>query len=365
MLSQAITIESLAVPLAELSPRVVPVPRLNHVLFIVEDDDAFSYDFSLEDLYFSCVTIDRAWDVIEKKVPGIILISSSLEKHFSRHINYIRHYATDYSAPLILYSSRFDGGAQSMAWKYGFDDYYFGNLSHSFLNKIHFIGKIKESRTQNGANMRPVRTREQRTRMWAMKRAFDIAVSATALLVLSPVLLLIAIAIMLESRGPVLYVSKRAGNGYRVFDFIKFRSMRVGADNELRNLSGQNQYKDAVFFKIKNDPRVTPFGAFLRKTSLDELPQLINVLRGDMSLVGNRPLPLYEAEQLTSDRIAWRFLAPAGITGLWQITKRGRKEMSHEERIQLDMAYARKNSFIYDMKILLGTFPALMQQEEV
>ena len=122
---------------------------------------------------------------------------------------------------------------------------------------------------------------------------------------------------------------------------------------------------EGVFFKIKDDPRITKFGAFLRTTSLDEIPQLFNVLIGDMSLVGNRPLPLYEAEKLTKDQIAWRFLAPAGITGLWQITKRGKDNMSPDERIALDMEYAMKNSFWLDMKILMSTFPALLQKEKV
>jgi lipopolysaccharide/colanic/teichoic acid biosynthesis glycosyltransferase len=145
--------------------------------------------------------------------------------------------------------------------------------------------------------------------------------------------------------------------------------MRQGADAELTKLAHLNQYgensKNGVFFKIKDDPRITRFGQFLRNTSLDEIPQLFNVLRGDMSLVGNRPLPLYEAEKLTKDQIAWRFLAPAGITGLWQITKRGKDNMSPDERIALDMEYAMKNSFWLDMKILLSTFPALLQKEKV
>jgi len=129
-----------------------------------------------------------------------------------------------------------------------------------------------------------------------------------------------------------------------------------------------NQYnensRNGVFHKIKNDPRISPLGQFLRSTSLDEIAQLFNVLIGDMSLVGNRPLPLYEAEKLTRDQIAWRFLAPAGITGLWQIT-RGKDNMSPEERIALDMEYAMKNSFWLDLKIMLSTVPALLQTERV
>lgn len=209
----------------------------------------------------------------------------------------------------------------------------------------------------------------QSVKIWRLKRLSDIILSSIALIILSPILLLIALIIKIESKGPVFYISKRAGSGYKIFDFYKFRSMRSGADKELKNLAHLNQYSDnasdAVFFKIKDDPRVTRFGMFLRNTSLDELPQLFNVLKGDMSLVGNRPLPLYEAERLTKDQIAWRFLAPAGITGLWQVTKRGNKEMSLDERIHLDMEYAMKNSFLLDMKIIFATFPALLQKEKV
>jgi lipopolysaccharide/colanic/teichoic acid biosynthesis glycosyltransferase len=179
----------------------------------------------------------------------------------------------------------------------------------------------------------------------------------------------LALIIKLESKGPIFYISKRAGTGYKIFNFYKFRTMRVGADSELSKLAHLNQYSEnsggGVFFKIKDDPRITRFGQFLRSTSLDEIPQLWNVLMGDMSLVGNRPLPLYEAEKLTKDQIAWRFLAPAGITGLWQITKRGKDNMSPDERIALDMEYAMKNSFWLDIKILLSTFPALLQKEKV
>ncbi len=201
------------------------------------------------------------------------------------------------------------------------------------------------------------------------KRVFDIMLSFFALLIASPVLLIIALLIKLDSKGPIIYRSKRAGSGYKVFDFYKFRSMRVDADQKLAELAKQNQYslngEHAAFIKIKNDPRITKLGAFLRNTSLDELPQLLNVLKGDMSLVGNRPLPLYEAQLLTSDEWAMRFLGPAGITGLWQVNKRGKSEMSDRERKALDNYYTEHFSFRMDLKIIFKTIPALLQREKV
>jgi lipopolysaccharide/colanic/teichoic acid biosynthesis glycosyltransferase len=202
------------------------------------------------------------------------------------------------------------------------------------------------------------------------KRALDILISSLSLLILSPIFLVIAIMIKIDSRGPVFYTSYRAGSNYRIFKFLKFRTMVVEADNRLSSLSNKNQYgsqnKNApVFFKISNDPRITRVGKFLRNTSLDELPQLLNVLKADMSLVGNRPLPLYEARVLTTDHHAERFNAPAGITGLWQISKRGHKEMSAEERIALDIDYARHNSFANDLQIILKTPRALIQKDNV
>jgi lipopolysaccharide/colanic/teichoic acid biosynthesis glycosyltransferase len=199
------------------------------------------------------------------------------------------------------------------------------------------------------------------------KRAFDILISSIALIILSPVLLIVAVAIRVESKGPVFYVAKRAGRGYKIFNFYKFRTMVVGADLKISDYSHLNQYNSTStlgpkFYKIENDPRITRIGTFLRKTSLDELPQLINVLRGDMSLVGNRPLPLYEAATLTTDEWAKRFLAPAGITGLWQIKKRGNKDMSVEERINLDIYYANKYNFAYDLWIMANTPTALIQK---
>ncbi len=244
-----------------------------------------------------------------------------------------------------------------------------------------------------------------------LKRLFDIVVAGLGLLFISPVLLFAAAAIRIESKGKVFYTSKRVGTGYQIFNFYKLRTMYSDADKRLKEYLHLNQYKienegtrienpvsrpvktnpsgmilihvdgtplteeeyfelkrnsaPSTFIKLKNDPRITKVGAFLRNTSIDELPQLINVLKGDMSIVGNRPLPLYEAEQLTSDDWGERFLAPAGITGLWQVMKRGKSDMSDDERKALDNQYARNNSFWNDLKIMLKTVPALFQKENV
>jgi lipopolysaccharide/colanic/teichoic acid biosynthesis glycosyltransferase len=201
-----------------------------------------------------------------------------------------------------------------------------------------------------------------------VKRLFDIVISSMLILIISPLFLAIALAIKLDSAGPVFYNSYRAGRGYRIFKFFKFRTMKVGADRMVTSLSHMNQYqgKEApVFFKVNNDPRVTRLGAFLRNTSLDELPQLFNVLKGDMSLVGNRPLPLYEASALTTNEWAERFVAPAGITGLWQVKKRGQADMSVEDRINLDIDYAKRYNMLMDLKIILQTPKVLIQDSNV
>lgn len=240
------------------------------------------------------------------------------------------------------------------------------------------------------------------------KRMFDIAFSLSVLIFLFPFFVLIALAIRLESKGKFYYAAPRIGSGYQVFGFLKFRSMYSDADKRVDELMKKNQYqqqaseddskpvyeslvnngpvlihddgfisegkvksekaikRDNAFFKMANDPRITKVGRILRNTSIDELPQFINVLKGDMSIVGNRPLPLYEAELLTTDQWAKRFLAPAGITGLWQVTKRGGANvMSADERKQLDIEYAENYSFWYDIKILLKTIPAMLQHENV
>ncbi len=232
--------------------------------------------------------------------------------------------------------------------------------------KVRFLQKFKTRyRDVERQEKNQIAARIPGTMHFILKRAFDILVSFTALVVFAPLFLLIALAIRIETKGDIFYISKRAGMGYRIFNFYKFRTMFQGADRYRTEFSHLNRYQGSAtgrFFKINNDPRITSVGRILRNTSLDELPQLFNVLLGDMSLVGNRPLPLYEAENLTTDNLAKRFMVPAGMTGLWQVQKRGKPEMSGDERIGLDNDYADRSNLLYDMWIMARTPQALMQK---
>lgn len=243
------------------------------------------------------------------------------------------------------------------------------------------------------------------------KRLFDIILSLFGIIILSPVFIITFISIKLESKGSALYKSKRVGTNYKIFDFYKFRSMYIDADKKISDMESRNQYKKVgkedsedstaeifisdenadniwisddkifpndkyaedlkekaknAFMKFEKDPRITKVGIFIRKTSIDELPQLFNILKGDMSVIGNRPLPLYEAELLTDDLSIERFMAPAGLTGLWQISERGKKGyMSAEERKKIDLKYAKEFSFKLDMKIFIKTLISFIQKGEV
>ncbi len=308
-------------------------------------------------------------------LPNILICNTMIEG--IKSFEYIRSLKnTPYlkDIPVIFFTDSYSDKERDEAIQVGANDYFATNIHIDDLCfRIDFLARLQELNLDNieevGSESKPNLHNAGTFRMWSLKRAFDVVISSTALLLLSPVMLIIALLIKLDSKGPIFYISKRAGKGYQIFNFYKFRSMRINADAEVEKLKHLNQYgeesSDSVFFKVKNDPRVTKLGSFLRKTSLDELPQLFNVLKGDMSLVGNRPLPLYEAEKLTQDQWALRFLAPAGITGLWQITKRGKEDMSEEERVSLDMKYATENSFWYDLKIMIKTPLALLQKEDV
>ncbi len=235
------------------------------------------------------------------------------------------------------------------------------------------------------------------------KRLFDIVFSLLALLFFSPLIILIAIAIKLESKGPIVFSQERVGTGYDLFTFYKFRTMVQHAEKQIGKLEGLNEYLNELrkegelegieecpdckrlghpcspllymdgieicenhylrmkknqllqkaFFKVKDDPRITKVGGIIRQFHFDEIPQFYNVLKGDMSVVGNRPLPMYEAEHLTTDEWAYRFMAPAGITGLWQI----HASFLHnpEERIAMDNQYAMIANPWTDFKIIIKT----------
>ena len=322
--------------------------------------------------------------------------------------------------PFVLIHAEFNKDIYKNAFKIGINDFFV--LPTTPVDQILKRIQTLESKQKKKQSKTEVNKVKQKFTIPLSKRIFDIIVSAGLLLVLSPLLILVVIAIRLESKGKVYYAAKRVGR--KTFDFYKFRSMYVGADQMLQKLAKEkNQYntvkeekqetkriacpkcgkfeqgdqctsfmhqddkkicetlflyqkkiqeeENSSFIKIVDDPRITKVGKFIRNTSIDELPQLINVLKGDMSLVGNRPLPVYEAEFLTQDQLSTRFLAPAGITGLWQVELRGKGgDMSEEERIELDNKYADiftsgKYTLWYDIKLLLRTVPALFQQSTV
>ena len=331
---------------------------------------------------------------------------------------------------IILLTHQLTLDDRKMYQKCGINDTIDANASITEMNKkIQFISD-RESMLFDEA---PSRHRILRFKIPLWKRLFDIVFSLLAIIILSPVFLLTAIAIRLESKGPIIFKSKRVGTNYTIFNFLKFRSMYADAEQRLKEVAKEagNQYAEKseekkeedrqavitaplgneaemmmmdsgmesdmmisddevmlvgddyvvsetdfnkekeeeinnAFVKIENDPRITKVGRFIRKYSIDELPQLFNILRGDMSIVGNRPLPLYEAEKLTVDSSIDRFMAPAGLTGLWQVEERGKGGlMSAEERKQLDITYGQTYNFMLDMKIIFRTLTAFIQKDNV
>lgn len=294
------------------------------------------------------------------------------------------------------------------------DDFYAKPLDpEQLLGRLRRLAQLKTVMSSAASGQSGTTSQLEEYKIGFLKRSFDIFVALTALIVLSPLLLITILAIRLESKGKVYYISKRVGTGYKIFNFLKLRSMYPDADKRLKEFQHLNQYNSEeeevvaepqeqkvaasggatlygddirvdeqahlrskkqeqarAFVKFDNAPRITKVGHIIRKLSIDELPQLINVLKGDMSIVGNRPLPLYEAELLTTDDWIKRFNGPAGITGLWQVEARGRtSKMSPEERKELDNKYVEiansKYAFWKDMWIILRTIPAVFQKENV
>ncbi|WP_316788081.1 sugar transferase [Pedobacter frigoris] len=300
-------------------------------------------------------------------LPDVILLEVDENLECFEYVGKLKSNVLLKGLVIILLAKEKDAKTRSLAMKYKVNDLYIVPIPiNDLCERIFFLVKFKLIKPQ----LSDLSNVNFTYRTPLLKRLFDIVASGLALIILLPFFVVIGLFIALESRGPIIFKSKRVGTGYKIFDFYKFRSMRVGASKELEQLSELNQYDKSedgstTFVKLKNDPRITKFGHFIRTFSIDELPQLFNVFIGDMSLVGNRPLPLYEAEMLTSNEWTMRFLGPAGLTGLWQVSRRGKANMSERERKKLDNFYAQNHSFWLDLKILLKTLPAAVQKEKV
>jgi exopolysaccharide biosynthesis polyprenyl glycosylphosphotransferase len=194
---------------------------------------------------------------------------------------------------------------------------------------------------------------------FVVKRVFDLVVATTLLILTFPILLITALIIRSTSSGAALFLQERHGYNGRIFKLYKFRSMVKDADDMQAKLRETSNEMDGAAFKIKNDPRITKVGKFIRKTSIDELPQLLNVILGDISLVGPRPLPLADYENFTEISHLRRLSVLPGITGSWQVS--GRSDLSFEEWMKLDLDYIDNWSFRSDMKILFKTIPAVLK----
>jgi lipopolysaccharide/colanic/teichoic acid biosynthesis glycosyltransferase len=194
----------------------------------------------------------------------------------------------------------------------------------------------------------------------SLKRTGDVVFAVAALGLGAPLLLVLALLVKISSPGPVFYVQRRVGRGYRRFGCIKFRTMRADADQVLSRVLAESPDMRAEFerdFKLRQDPRITPIGRFLRRSSLDELPQFLNVLRGEMSVVGPRPIVEKEIQRYGPYMDEVLAVRP-GLTGLWQVS--GRNNLSYAKRVRLDLAYARGRSFHLDLAIILRTFGVLL-----
>lgn len=334
-------------------------------------------DFPYQNEAYQCALIDHpsfAMTWLEERVASlstyrppfaVFCQSDWLRRYGDTFLSYLTKHPDLCTVPVIAFTAP----DESVADHFRVDDEYSVPVDWLRLEqRLEFLNQYKSLLLERAQTLPKQTFQGYQTPLG--KRVFDIFLASLAILFTGPMWLLIAAAIRLESKGPIFYKSKRAGAGYRIFDFLKFRSMYQDADKRLAELQKSlNQYANTpggmVFVKLADDPRVTKVGRFIRKYSLDELPQFINVLRGDMSIVGNRPLPLYEAERLTQGNWCTRFMAPAGLTGLWQVTKRGKSNMSVEERIALDVQYAQQYNFWMDLRIIFRTFGAFVQHENV
>ena len=386
-----------------------------HIIYIGRFENAVNKLSNLlkEENFYATQTCSKASKLIDKlnKKASITILYEQIE--LSVDIDNIKYLHKKYpKAYIVLVFEKIDKDLASSYLQIGVNNTLSIDLDPQAVHELIGFQRLKLIKREDSSAMSKS-VRSFKLPLW--KRVFDITFASCAIIGLSPLLILTALAIRVESRGTIIYKSKRVGSNYNIFDFLKFRSMYVNADKHLKDFNNLNQYQDDEeddlsdiilpegdenllfgdddsivlisddfviseesyihqkekeqknsFVKLENDPRITKIGRIIRKFSIDELPQLFNILKGDMSIVGNRPLPLYEAELLTSDEYIDRFMAPAGLTGLWQVEKRGDSgKLSAEERKLLDIKYAKNFSLFMDIKIILKTVTAFVQKENV
>lgn len=342
------------------------------IILHVGADPEFTSPITFENLTVEITTLDNLFSVsqwvAEKGFPDAVICERELtgDNGFNFYKFWNNYFDRDRTIPFILLQDSVNETSTEIVKQLGMDDLLSKSVTSEMLaSKIASIKEKKQSiETINNWETEAFKTNQ----IHFLKRLFDAVVSSVGLLIVSPILLLFIIAIKLESKGKAFYVSKRVGSGFKVFNFYKLRSMYANADKHLKELAYVNESaKEEHTTTSKNgnltangDRRITKVGYIIRKLKIDELPQLFNVLKGDMSIVGNRPLPIYEAELLTSADWTDRFHSVAGITGPWKaVTRRKLKSMTHEERNSLQNRYSAlvksPYSFWKDIWIIIRT----------
>ncbi len=342
------------------------------------------------------------------EIDAVVLYGNLFSPQVVAMVQQIRQQLNLKFLPLVLIGDPINKETRQLALQYQVDDLFHQDVfPANLMLRLQFLVTCKQ-RIFEIENNELVSAQSYKIK--ASKRVFDIVFSSLAVILFSPLILVIAVMIKSSSKGAVLYASKRVGTGYRTFDFYKFRTMmpdddshvykpsmthqnnahkhQISVDNESlcsscmeKEIACQNMlFKDgeavceklhksikkdisaATFIKVKGDPRITKVGQWLINTKMDELPQLFNVLIGDMSIVGNRPLSMYEAEQITTDKFIARFMAPAGMIGVWRANKEGKNSMTEEEKRTLDNTYTINTSLLEDIKIIFKSISTLFQR---
>lgn len=326
----------------EFMPDVTCAP--SRCILWIESASSLNYvhDYFHDGIYFyHTPLLDEAFMIMNGDKLKIDAAVISPE-HSAADILSMRECAGQKSIPFIMYTTVFEQEAKDLAARLGADEYHTGVVGSAFLKRIEFLKRLKKYKNHQSAGTDAIVCLKALPKLgrWALKRTFDLFGSFIALLALSPLFMFIAVVTRMGLNGPMFQVCKRVGMGHRTFDLYKF------------NIEADPYNRNTPLARIRR---------FLQESGLDELPSLLNVLKGDMSLVGSRPLPVTEAEKLTKDQMALRLMTPIGFTGLWRL-----KKLTTENRTtELDMEYAMGNSLWLDIKILLSTFMALPLHQKI